>query len=51
MFFRRNLDYYSNSLQNAVYQTEPDNNNGEITVRLPSETMPLVEGKISFFYY
>lgn len=42
---KRNLDYFSNSLQNAVYQTEPDNNNGEITVRLPSETMPLVEEK------
>ena len=25
-------------------QTEPDNNGGEVTVRLPSETMPLVEG-------
>ena len=42
--FRRNLDYFYSNLHNAVCQTEPENGGGEITVRLPSETMPLVEG-------
>ena len=35
-------------------QTETDENGGEITVRLPSETIPLVEGKdfhLCFFFY
>ena len=43
--FRRNLDYFHNNLKAAVSQTEADDNGGEITVRLPSETIPLVEGK------
>ena len=38
------MDYFYSNLHNAVCQTEPENGGGEITVRLPSETMPLVEG-------
>ena len=51
--FRRNLDYFTTSLRAAVSQTETDENGGEITVRLPSETIPLVEGKdfhLCFFF-
>jgi len=40
---KRNLDYFNNCVQKSVLQTEASNNGGEITVRLPSETMPLVE--------
>lgn len=39
------MDYFYSNLHNAVCQTEPENGGGEITVRLPSETMPLIEGK------
>ena len=45
--FRRNLDYFCTNLQNAVCQTDPCNNGGEVTVRLPSETMPIVEGRVT----
>lgn len=44
LHYRRNMDYFYSNLHNAVGQTEPENSGGEITVRLPSETMPLVEG-------
>ena len=42
---KRNLDYFSKSLQNAVLQTDADNHGGEITVRMPSETIPLIAAK------
>ena len=48
------MDYFTTSLRAAVSQTETDENGGEITVRLPSETIPLVEGKdfhLCFFFY
>ena len=43
------MDYFYSNLHNAVNQTEPENGGGEITVRLPSETMPLIEGMIMSF--
>ena len=42
---KRNLDYFRQNLQNNVFQCDTENNGGEITVRLPSETMPLVKEK------
>ncbi|KAL5016218.1 hypothetical protein ScPMuIL_005807 [Solemya velum] len=39
---QRNLDYFQNCYMNAINSVDPDNANGEITVKLPSEAFPAV---------
>lgn len=43
-FFRWKIDNFTENLKDNIMKTEAENSGGEISVRLPSETMPLVEG-------
>lgn len=47
-FCRRNLDYYQSSHLAAMTAVDPDSGNGELTIDLPVETGPLINGSIIF---
>lgn len=44
-YFRRNLDYFQNFHLTSMTTVDPDTGNGEVTIRMPPESHPLISGK------
>ena len=43
-FSRRNLDYFQNFHLSSMTSVDADTGNGEVTIRLPPETYPIISG-------
>lgn len=44
---RRNLDYFETAHVSAVTSVDPDWGNGELTIKIPNEALPLVQGRFN----